>query len=33
MNNLKVATRLMLLIGVLSALLIAIGSVGLWGVQ
>ena len=32
MNNLKVSTRLMLLIGVLSALLLAIGSLGLFGI-
>ena len=32
MNNLKVSTRLMMLIGVLSALLVAIGAVGLFGI-
>jgi len=32
MNGLKVSTRLMLLIGVLSALLVAIGSLGLFGI-
>ena len=32
MNNLKVSTRLMLLIGVLSALLVSIGSLGLFGI-
>ena len=31
MNNLKISTRLMMLIGVLSALLVAIGSLGLFG--
>jgi methyl-accepting chemotaxis protein len=33
MNNLKVSTRLMLLTGVLSALLVAIGSLGLFGIS
>ncbi|MEO8117789.1 MAG: methyl-accepting chemotaxis protein [Rhodoferax sp.] len=33
MNNLKISTRLTLLIGILSALLIAIGSVGLFGIS
>ncbi len=32
MNNLKVSTRLMMLIGVLSALLVAIGGLGLFGI-
>ncbi|MEP6501933.1 MAG: Tar ligand binding domain-containing protein, partial [Betaproteobacteria bacterium] len=32
MNNLKVSTRLMLLIGVLSTLLLAIGGLGLFGI-
>ena len=32
MNNLKISTRLMLLIGVLSALLVAIGGLGLHGI-
>lgn len=32
MNNLKISTRLTILIGILSALLIAIGSVGIYGV-
>ncbi len=32
MNNLKVSTRLMLLIGVMSALMVAIGSLGLFGI-
>ena len=32
MNNLKVSTRLMMLIGVFSALLVAIGSLGLLGI-
>jgi methyl-accepting chemotaxis protein len=32
MNNLKVSTRLMMLIGVLCALLIAIGAVGVYGI-
>jgi methyl-accepting chemotaxis protein-1 (serine sensor receptor) len=31
-NSLKVSTRIMLLIGVLSALLVAIGGLGLWGI-
>jgi methyl-accepting chemotaxis protein-1 (serine sensor receptor) len=31
-NHLKISTRLMILIGILSALLIAIGSVGIYGV-
>ena len=31
MNNLKISTRLMMLIGVLSALLVAIGSLCLFG--
>jgi methyl-accepting chemotaxis protein len=31
MNNFKIATRLIVLIGLLSALLIAIGTIGLWG--
>jgi methyl-accepting chemotaxis protein len=33
MKNLKISTRLMLLIGVLSTLLVAIGSVGLFGIS
>ena len=33
MNNLKISTRLMLLIGLLSALLVAIGGLGLYGIQ
>ena len=33
MNNLKISTRLMMLIGVLSALLVAIGSLGLFGIS
>ncbi|MDO8774214.1 MAG: methyl-accepting chemotaxis protein [Burkholderiaceae bacterium] len=33
MNNLKISTRLVILIGILSALLIAIGSVGLFGIS
>ncbi len=33
MNNLKISTRLIMLIGILSALLIAIGSVGLFGIS
>ncbi len=33
MNKLKIATRLMLLMGVLAALLIAIGLTGLWGIS
>ncbi|MFZ2387555.1 MAG: Tar ligand binding domain-containing protein [Polaromonas sp.] len=33
MNNLKISTRLMILIGILSILLIAIGSVGLFGIS
>jgi hypothetical protein len=32
MNNLKIATRLMVLIGVLSALLMAVGGLGLVGI-
>jgi len=32
LNNLKISTRLTILIGILSALLIAIGSVGMYGV-
>jgi methyl-accepting chemotaxis protein len=32
MNNLKISTRLVMLIGVLSALLVAIGSLGLFGI-
>ena len=32
MNNLKISTRLMLLIGLLSALLVAIGGLGLFGI-
>ena len=30
MNNLKISTRLMLLIGLLSAMLVAVGGVGLF---
>ena len=33
MNNLKISTRLVMLIGVLSVLLIAIGSLGLFGIS
>jgi methyl-accepting chemotaxis protein len=33
MNNLKISTRLIVLIGLLSALLIAIGAIGLWGMS
>ncbi|WP_296444582.1 methyl-accepting chemotaxis protein [Rhodoferax sp. UBA5149] len=33
MNNLKISTRLVMLIGILSALLIAIGSLGLFGIS
>ncbi|MBK6387998.1 MAG: MCP four helix bundle domain-containing protein [Rhodoferax sp.] len=33
MNKLKISTRLMILIGVLSALLLGIGSVGLYGIS
>ncbi len=33
MNNLKISTRLMILIGILSVLLIAIGSIGLVGIS
>jgi methyl-accepting chemotaxis protein len=33
MNNFKISTRLMLLIGLLSALLVAIGSIGLFGIS
>ncbi|MDW5443457.1 methyl-accepting chemotaxis protein [Polaromonas sp. SM01] len=33
MNNLKISTRLMILIGILSALLVAIGGVGLLGIS
>ena len=33
MNNLKISTRLIILIGILSALLIAIGSMGLFGIS
>ena len=33
MNNLKISTRLIVLIGLLSALLIAIGGIGLWGMS
>ncbi len=33
MNNLKISTRLMLLIGLLSALLVAIGGLGLFGIS
>ena len=33
MKNLKISTRLIILIGILSALLIAIGSVGLFGIS
>ena len=32
MNNLKISTRLMMLIGVLSALLVAVGGIGLFGI-
>jgi methyl-accepting chemotaxis protein len=32
MNNFKISTRLVILVGILSALLIAIGSVGLFGI-
>ena len=33
MNNLKISTRLVMLIGILSALLIAIGTLGLFGIS
>jgi methyl-accepting chemotaxis protein-1 (serine sensor receptor) len=33
MNNLKISTRLIMLIGILSVLLIAIGSIGLFGIS
>ena len=33
MNNFKISTRLIILIGILSALLIAIGSIGLFGIH
>lgn len=33
MNNFKISTRLMLLIGLLSALLVAIGAIGLFGIS
>jgi len=33
LNNLKISTRLVILIGILSALLIAIGSIGLFGIS
>jgi hypothetical protein len=33
MNNLKISTRLIILIGLLSALLIAIGGIGLFGIS
>ena len=33
MNNFKISTRLVILIGILSALLIAIGSIGLFGIH
>jgi methyl-accepting chemotaxis protein len=33
MNNFKISTRLMLLVGLLSALLVAIGSIGLFGIS
>ncbi|MFC7462920.1 methyl-accepting chemotaxis protein [Hydrogenophaga defluvii] len=33
MNNLKISTRLIVLIGLLSALLITIGGIGLWGMS
>jgi methyl-accepting chemotaxis protein len=33
MNNFKISTRLMILIGLLSALLVAIGSIGLFGTR
>ena len=33
MNNLKISSRLMILIGILSALLVAIGSIGLFGIS
>ena len=33
MNQLKISTRLSLLVGVLSLLLVAIGSLGLWGMR
>ena len=32
MNNLKISTRLVILIGVLSVLLVGIGAMGLWGI-
>ena len=32
MNHMKISTRLSILIGILSALLIAIGSIGLFGI-
>ncbi|MBB1076941.1 Tar ligand binding domain-containing protein [Rhodoferax sp. 4810] len=33
MNQLKISTRLVILLGVLSAMLIAIGTLGLWGIS
>ncbi|MDP2257054.1 MAG: Tar ligand binding domain-containing protein, partial [Polaromonas sp.] len=33
MNNFKISTRLSVLIGIMSALLIAIGSLGLFGIS
>ena len=33
MNNFKISTRLIILIGIMSALLIAIGSMGLFGIS
>ena len=33
MNQLKVSTRLLLLNGILSLLLIVIGAIGLWGIN
>ena len=33
MDNFRISTRLMMLIGALSALLVAIGSIGLWGIS
>jgi methyl-accepting chemotaxis protein len=33
MNNLKISTRLLMLIGIMSALLVAIGAIGLFGIS
>ena len=33
MNQLKVSTRLLMLIGTMSLLLIVIGAIGLWGIN